>query len=98
MTTTAILREDGARLLVEGPMVMANARMLREAGRPYCGSQTRIVDLAGVERVDSSGLAVLLDWLRHSRAAGGQLVFSGMPPSLTALAALYDLSELFATA
>lgn len=90
-----MLRCEADCLLVQVPMVMANARGLLEAGRGFFDGSDRVVDLSGVQQADSSGLAVLLEWLRLNRAAGGQLRLAGVPDGLRALADLYDLDALF---
>lgn len=46
------------------------------------------VDLAGVTHADSAGLALLVAWRAASRAAGGEVHFTGVPERLQALAAL----------
>lgn len=52
------------------------------------------VDLDGLERVDSSLLALLLRWLRRERKRGVALRFSGFSDQLTSLIDLYDLRPL----
>ncbi|MDR2164771.1 MAG: STAS domain-containing protein [Zoogloeaceae bacterium] len=79
------------RLKISVPMVMDHARKLLEAGREYLEAGALTIDLAGVTEVDSSGLAVLLEW---QRAARGRLAVTGAPEGLTALARLYNLDGL----
>ncbi|HXR52490.1 MAG TPA: STAS domain-containing protein [Steroidobacteraceae bacterium] len=51
-------------------------------------------DLTAVTDADSAGLALLIAWSASSRAAGGQLHFTGMPARLVALAQLTDAGAL----
>jgi phospholipid transport system transporter-binding protein len=44
-----------------------------------------VVHLEPVTRTDSAGLALLLEWTRGARAAGGEVAFSGLPPQLVEL-------------
>ena len=80
-------------------MTMDTASALLEAGLPFFAQPSPwVVDLSRVEQADSAGLAVLLEWLRRSRAAGGSMSLHAVPAGLAALASLYDLDEVFARA
>ncbi len=71
----------------------------RLADEPLCdnGGQCRI-DLDGIERADSSVLALLLRWLRRERRRGVSLVFSGFSDQLRSLIDLYDLDAVLPAA
>lgn len=87
-----MIRIDGNTLAVEGPMTAATARDLLTEGQPGAGEW--VADLSAVTEADSSGLAVLLAWLRASREAGGSLKFVGLPDTLQSLARLYGIDTL----
>ena len=87
-----MIRITGNTLAVEGPMTAATARALLEEGRPGPGDW--VVDLSAVTHADSSGLGVLLDWLRSSRQAGGRLKLVALPNTLQSLARLYGIDSL----
>ncbi|MDR2364678.1 MAG: STAS domain-containing protein [Zoogloeaceae bacterium] len=95
-----IRQEADGRLRVEAPMTLANARLLLQAGQTalqaalQAGQKTCTLELSGVVSVDSSGLAVLLDWQRFCRARGARLYVAGAPENLRLLADLYDLNPL----
>jgi phospholipid transport system transporter-binding protein len=93
-----MIRVDGDRLLVEGPITMETAAALLDAGRGLCGqvecSGGRVIDLSGVSAVDSAALAIVLAWMRAARDNGRTLRLEGVPAQLQSLAALYDLGEL----
>ncbi|MBL8398485.1 MAG: STAS domain-containing protein [Candidatus Accumulibacter sp.] len=89
---------DG-RLRVTTPMVIANARALLDAGRGLLNSAspasgTILLDLAGVDAVDSSALGVVLAWLRSAAAQNLSLRLVGPPANLLSLAKLYGVDEL----
>ncbi|MBL8445924.1 MAG: STAS domain-containing protein [Zoogloeaceae bacterium] len=86
-----MIRVAGNTVEVTGEMNAGSAGGLVEAGRPGAGDW--VVDLTGVTHADSAAVAVLLDWLRASRAAGGRLTFLGVPASLLSLARLYGVDE-----
>jgi phospholipid transport system transporter-binding protein len=52
------------------------------------------IDFAQVSGVDSSAVALLLEWRRQAQARGKQLVFVNLPATLVALARLYGVAEL----
>ncbi len=53
-----------------------------------------VIDLSGVEAVDSSAVSVLLQWSRQTLGNGAQITFINLPPNLCSLAKLYDVAEV----
>lgn len=51
------------------------------------------VDLGAVERVDSAGLALLIEWLRLARAAGRELRYIGVSDRVRSIIRVNGLSE-----
>ena len=87
-------RGDG-RFALSGDLVFANAASVLEAGDAVFGGQPGIeVDLTDVGRVDSAGLALLLEWAVAARAAGGAVRYRNLPAGAAALAGISDVSEL----
>jgi len=56
------------------------------------------IDFAGIDAVDSSAVAMLLEWRRQAGRRGKQLEFVNLPENLIALARLYGVEELIAAA
>lgn len=52
------------------------------------------IDFAQVTHVDSSAVALLLEWLRRAKRRGKTLAFVNLPANLLALARLYGVAEL----
>ncbi len=52
------------------------------------------IDFAAITGVDSSAVALLLDWRRMAAKRGKTLLFVNLPANLTALAELYGVAEL----
>ena len=52
------------------------------------------IDFSQVSGVDSSAVALLLEWRRQSQARGKTLAFINLPANLVALARLYGVAEL----
>ena len=56
--------------------------------------ETGIVDLTGIEHIDSAAVAVLLAWQRRAAVEGVELSFTVRPANLSALAVVYGVEEL----
>jgi phospholipid transport system transporter-binding protein len=74
---------DAARLLAEGDTAFASLERVE-------------VDLAGVARADSAGLALLLEWSLSARAAGRAIRYQNIPPAVSSLAGISEVEELLA--
>jgi phospholipid transport system transporter-binding protein len=56
---------------------------------------TRIsIDLAGVTRSDSAGLALLIEWLRESERLGKTITFLNMPAQMQSIARVCGLDGI----
>jgi phospholipid transport system transporter-binding protein len=53
-----------------------------------------IIDFAGVDAIDSSAVALLLEWRRQAANRGRKLEFVNLPANLVALATLYGVEDL----
>jgi phospholipid transport system transporter-binding protein len=52
------------------------------------------IDFSAITAVDSSAVALLLEWRRQALARSKTLKFVNLPPNLLALATLYGVAEL----
>ena len=52
------------------------------------------IDFAGIDAVDSSAVALLLEWRRQAQRAGKTLEFANLPANLVSLATLYGVEDL----
>ena len=66
------------------------------AGGPNTASTPFEVDLSGVTRADSAGLALLLELAREARAAGRELRCTGVPEQLRRLAGFFGVTDVLA--
>ena len=53
--------------------------LLRQGERLFEGCSAFVLDLKGVSRADSAGLALLLEWLRRCRRRRQDLFFRNLP-------------------
>lgn len=91
-----MIRRDGERMVVGGPVTLANVSRVLEEGRRHLDDGVRTVDLGEVTEMDSSLLAALLAWLRDARSRQRQIAFANLPDSLRTLARLYGVDGLLA--
>jgi len=89
-----MIRREGRRLVVSGPVTLANVGTLLEEGRRHLEEGVRTVDLGEVSEMDSSLVALLLAWLRDAKARKRELGFANMPESLRTIARLYGVDGL----
>ncbi|HEX9625406.1 MAG TPA: STAS domain-containing protein [Acidiferrobacterales bacterium] len=52
-----------------------------------------VIDLAGVTQADSAGVALMVEWLRLARRAGGRAEFRNVPAQVRNLIAVSGLGE-----
>ncbi len=84
-------------LKIAGDIVIDNVRVLLEDGRGYCVADDVTVDFSGADDVDSSALALILEYRRAAQSAGKRLRVSNLPANLNTLAELYGVTDLIAT-
>lgn len=90
-TTADGFRVTGALTIETATAVLAEAR---EAVAHLDAAHPCVVDLAGVDPVDSAAVSVLLSWRRKAHRDGGSIRFVNLPAALASVAALYDVEDL----
>ena len=86
-----VLALDGALSFETLPDVLRASEAY--AARPDLPERLTI-DFAGVDAVDSSAVALLLEWRRQAARLGKKLDFVNLPANLVALATLYGVEDL----
>jgi len=96
MTQPAALEKLGdGQFVLSGDLVFDSAPRLLAEGDAAFGALPRAdIDLARVGRIDSAGLALLLEWSMVAREAGRAVGYRNMPAGLVALAGISDVSGL----
>ena len=87
----SVLTLTGALSFDTLPGVLAQSA--EYAARPDLPERLTI-DFSGITAVDSSAVALLLEWRRQAVSRGKRLEFVNLPPNLLALAGLYGVAEL----
>jgi phospholipid transport system transporter-binding protein len=86
-----VLALEGALSFESLPRVLAQSQAFSErADLP----DSLTIDFAAITLVDSSAVALLLEWRREAARVGKELRFVNLPASLLALAELYGVSGL----
>jgi phospholipid transport system transporter-binding protein len=86
---------EGDRARVVGSLHFTTVSALLIAGvEAIKGARAAVIDLGGVAASDSSGLALLVEWLSIAKAAGRGLRFENIPSQLQQLARLSEVEEL----
>lgn len=91
----AFAQRGADTLAVTGMLVFTTAARALADGRTALaqGTGTRL-DLAGITRADSAGLACVVALAAHARQAGRRLMVVNWPRGLRALAAVCDVLAL----
>jgi phospholipid transport system transporter-binding protein len=101
----AVLKQGRLETSAGGPWTLSGAltfdtvtQLWSQGGRMLAAAAaaTTEVDLAGVEQVDSAGLALLVGWQAQVQAAGGVLRFRAMPERLLAIARISEAQDFLA--
>ncbi len=99
MTAPAVRARTDGVLEVSGELTFATVPALLAANSGlFAGSGALTVDLAGVSRADSAGVALLIEWLRLARRAGRELRYVNMPQQTAQLIRVSGLERVFALA
>ena len=92
-----MIEKHGDGLRVTGPMLIANASALLDAGRDFLRASSSgaalVLDLALVEETDSAALSVVFGLLRTARECSVTLHVAHAPASMISQAALYGVSD-----
>lgn len=90
---------EGERARVVGSLEFATvARLLPLGAAAIEGGHAAVIDLAGVTDSDSSGLALLIEWLSIAKESQHAVRYENMPAQLRQLAGLSEVEGLVTSA
>ena len=85
---------DG-RFALSGAMTFETAERILAASEEPFEEHTRLeVDLSGVTKTDSAGLALLLEWITWANHTVREISFTGMPERIVAIAKTTEVDHL----
>ena len=97
-TTQASIRvetdDDVVVVTVDGELDLVTAPDLNDALGTVAGERALVVDLAGVEFIDSSGLSVLVNLNRNASRSGTDLAFVAATPRVQSTFAITGLATV----
>ena len=85
---------DGDALKVSGPLTMQTVPELSEAVEVHFQAGANKIDFSEVTEVDSSAIALALEWQRIAARNKVSLELRNLPASMINLSKLYGVSEL----
>lgn len=93
---TSINSAESGVLQINGELTFSTVSTVLEQSRPLLASINGqvVMELADVERVDSAGLALLIQWMRMAREQGVEILFRHVPEQLLAIAHASDLDHI----
>jgi phospholipid transport system transporter-binding protein len=87
--------QEGNRSRVNGVLHFSTVTALLRLGEAAISAgHAAVIDLSGVNDSDSSGLALLIEWLSVAKAASRSLKYENIPAQLHQLARLSEVEEL----
>ncbi|MGI9271320.1 MAG: STAS domain-containing protein [Woeseiaceae bacterium] len=85
---------DGKFELSGDMSFMTAEQILRASESSFAGQKNLQIDLSGVKKTDSAGLALLLEWMSRAKHAGGDIQFDAIPEKVHAIAQTADVADL----
>lgn len=87
------LGED--RFLLSGELHFDNVpRVWEESEAMFAGAPGLTLDLAGITRTDSAGLALFIEWVRLARERHKPIAFKNVPAQMQALIEASGLTQV----
>jgi phospholipid transport system transporter-binding protein len=89
-----VIRREGERTLLEGPVTLETVPALADAVDSHLDAGAGILDFGSVTEVDSSAVALVLEWRRRAENRKLKPRLANPPSALQNLAKLYGVLEL----
>ena len=96
MSPFTIVEQTKGHFVVEGELTFFNLNKKTIASFDFLKSDQKIcIDLQKIAVADSAGLALLIEWIKHSNHYTTELTFKNVPQQLITLAKLggFDLNR-----
>jgi len=96
MSSFNIVKQKEGHFVVEGELTFFNLNKKTIASFDFLKSEQKIcIDLQKITIADSAGLALLIEWIKHSKYYATELTFKNVPLQLITLSKLggFDLNQ-----
>ncbi|MCU7906185.1 MAG: STAS domain-containing protein [Candidatus Thiodiazotropha sp. (ex Epidulcina cf. delphinae)] len=95
MSITRVERDGAFHFHVQGDMTFDSVKgLLQQSAGLFSSVEELQIDLTRVDRADSAGLALVLEWLAQAAERKAGVVFTGMPGSIHSIARLCQVESL----
>lgn len=85
----------GGRFAILGDLSFQTAVSALEASKPLFADHSTIeLDLAGVQRADSAGLALMLEWVNWARNSAREVKFRNIPAQIISIAQISEVEDM----
>jgi phospholipid transport system transporter-binding protein len=89
----------GGRFAIRGELGFRTARDALEQSKALFADHSIIeLDLASVQRADSAGLALLLEWVNWARNTAREVTFRNIPTQIISIAQISEVEDMLARA
>jgi len=89
------VHEGAGRFRLEGEVAFGTVMHLLHESRHQFEHEQRVrLDFAGVERINSAGLALVIEWMREAQRDGWTLEINNPPQELLAVARICDVEDI----
>ena len=68
--------------------------ILKQSERLFAGHDALEIDLSGVDKADSAGLALIIEWKSQAAHRSADIRFSNVPDSMLAIARTTEVQDL----
>jgi phospholipid transport system transporter-binding protein len=86
--------EDG-HFILKGVLDFQTVPVIRQHGLSlFSEAPSLVLDLQGVSRSDSAGLALLIEWMRFARSQNKPISYINIPPQMLAIAHASGLDSI----
>jgi phospholipid transport system transporter-binding protein len=91
-----VIEHSGTHLRLAGELDHAGVSRALAVSRDWLvgGQETLRVDLSGVSRSESAGVALLLEWLRQARRLDRKIEFLNPPAQMRSLLKFFEVESL----
>jgi len=95
MSATRLKRLDAGRVEVLGALGFAEvAEVLKNSKEFFNGKEGLIFNLKGVDKADSSGLSLVVEWMAMAKGSGQTIAFQDIPEQMLEIARLSGLDAV----
>ncbi len=95
MSDFELIDQGEGRFALKGAMSFTTAHnILKQSERLFAGHPAIEIDLAGVGKADSAGLALIIEWKAQAATSDAAIRFSNVPEGLLAIARTSEVHDL----